>query len=54
MDRALAIAALHAFLWGSAIVFIALVLTGCATPPDQHMDWGSLARELHDIQEQGK
>lgn len=46
MARAIAVT----FLWGFALVFIALVLSGCATPPDQKMDWGSLARELHDIQ----
>ena len=41
MARALAVA----FLWGFALVFIALTIAGCAKP-DQQMDWGSLAREL--------
>lgn len=54
MARALAVTALHGALFLAAILFIALVLSGCATPPDQKMDWGSLARELHDIQQKGQ
>lgn len=46
MTRSLAVAALHAFLFAFAVVFIALVVTGCAKPPADY--WGSLARGLAD------
>ena len=49
MDRALATTALHAFLWGFAIVFIALTLTGCFRHESDY--WGAVSREMQKMEQ---